>query len=111
MKEDGLESNGRWSDWNTSDFCLWGCMKSRVYRGGKSEGRHLSAEVITEGAVGNGNELQRRTSMAKGLAACIQCEGGDFEHVVSYITLEYDIFVNGDDNTGEVKRTLYSVLH
>jgi hypothetical protein len=57
-------------------------MKSRVYRGGKPEGRHQLVEAIAEGAVGIGNELQWQTSMAKGLAACIQCERGDFEHVV-----------------------------
>jgi len=46
-------------------------MKSRVYRGGKPEGRHQLVEV-TEGAVGIGKELQWQTSMANGLAACIQ---------------------------------------
>jgi len=81
MKEGGLESDGQWSDLNTSDFCLWGFMKLRVYRGGKPEGRHQLVEAITEGAVGTGNELQWQTSMAKGLATCIQCEGGDFENV------------------------------
>jgi hypothetical protein len=54
-----------------------------VYRGGKPEGRHQLVEAITEGAVGIGNELQWQTSMAKDLAACKQCEGGDFEHVMS----------------------------
>jgi hypothetical protein len=82
MKEDGLESNGRWSDWNIPDFCLWGCMKSRVYRSGKREGRHQLVEAITEGTVGIGKEMQWQTSMAKCLAACIHCEGADFEHVV-----------------------------
>jgi hypothetical protein len=65
MNEEKLEGINRWSDWNTSDFCLWGCMKSRVYRGGKQGGRHLSVEAIAEGAVGIGNELRWQTSMAK----------------------------------------------
>jgi hypothetical protein len=51
MQDDGLESNGRWSDWNTSDFCLLGCMKSRMYRGSKPEESHQLVETITEGAV------------------------------------------------------------
>jgi hypothetical protein len=59
MKEGGLESKGRWSDWNTSNYCLWGCMKSRVYRAGTLDGRHqLVVVAITEEAVGTGNELQ-----------------------------------------------------
>jgi len=82
MQDDELESKGWWSDWNTSDFCLWGCMKSRVYRGGKPEGSRQLVETITEGAVGTGKELQWQTSMAKGLAACIQCDSGDLEDVV-----------------------------
>jgi hypothetical protein len=79
MKEEKLEGINRWPDWNTSAFCLWGCMKSRMYRGGTLDGRRLSVEAITVGAAGTGNELQWQ----KGLAACIQREGGDFEHVVS----------------------------
>jgi hypothetical protein len=69
MKEDKLEGINRWSDWNTSGFCLWGCMKSRVYRGVTLDGRHLSVKAITEGAVGIGNELQWQTSMAKRLGS------------------------------------------
>ena len=57
MKEGGLESDGQWSDLNTSDFCLWGCMKSRVYRGGTLDGRQHLVLAVTESAVGTGKEL------------------------------------------------------
>jgi hypothetical protein len=47
-----------WSpDLNPLDFFLWGCMKSRVYHGGKPEARHQLVEVINEAAVGIRNEL------------------------------------------------------
>jgi hypothetical protein len=76
-----IGKNGRWPDLKTSDFCLWDCMKSRMYRGGKPEGRHQLVEAITEDAGGIVNELQWQTSMAKGLAACIVCESRNLGHV------------------------------
>ena len=57
-------------------------MKSRVYGGCELDGRQQLVEVITEGGVGIGNELQWQTAMGKVLAACKQCEGVDSEHVV-----------------------------
>jgi hypothetical protein len=45
-------------DLNPLDFFLWGCMKSRVYHGGKPEARY-QLEAIDEPAVGIRNELGR----------------------------------------------------
>jgi hypothetical protein len=37
---------------NPLDLFLWGCMKLRVYHGGKSEPRHQLVEAIDEAVVG-----------------------------------------------------------
>ena len=58
------------------------------YHGGKPEGRHQLVQAINEATVGIRNKLGRmqwQPSMAQGLAACIQCDGGDLGHVLSLI--------------------------
>jgi hypothetical protein len=60
-------------------------MKSRVYHSGKTEASHQLAEVINEAAVGIRNELGRmqwQHSMGQRLEACMQSNGGHFEHVL-----------------------------
>jgi hypothetical protein len=55
-------------DLNPLDFFLWGCMKSRVYHGGKPEARHMLVEAIYKATIGNRNELgcmQWQPSMAQ----------------------------------------------
>jgi hypothetical protein len=44
-------------DLNPLDLFLWGCMKSRVYHGGKPEARHQTVQAIDEAAVGVQNEM------------------------------------------------------
>jgi hypothetical protein len=50
-----------WPTWSPSlnplDFFLWGCMKTRVYDGGKPEARHQLIKAIDEAAFGIRNEL------------------------------------------------------
>jgi hypothetical protein len=74
-----------WHAWspvlNALDFFLWGCMKSRVYHGGKPEARHQLVLAIHGAAFGVRNELGRmqlQCSIAKRLAACMQHNYGHF---------------------------------
>jgi hypothetical protein len=57
-----------------------------VYHGGKPEARHQLVEAIDEAAFDMRNELGRKQwqhSMVQRLPACIQSNGGHFEHVLS----------------------------
>jgi hypothetical protein len=72
-----------WSpDFNPLNFFL----RVGDYHGGKQEETHQWIEALCEAAVGIRNKLghvQCHYWMAEQLAACIQCDGGHFEHVLS----------------------------
>lgn len=72
-------------DWNPLFFFLWGCMRSKVHHGSKPEARHQSVQTIDDAAVGIKNELGRMQwwrSVTQRLAACMQSNGGHFEHAL-----------------------------
>jgi hypothetical protein len=80
MKERGLVAcSTRSPDLNPLNFFLWSCMKSRVYDGGKSEGRHQLVEAIHEAVLGISKELgcmQWQHLIAQRLATCILRDRG-----------------------------------
>jgi hypothetical protein len=60
-------------EWNALDVLLWGCVNSKVYHSGTTEGRRQLLKTIDEDAFGICNELGRmqwRHSTAQRLAAC-----------------------------------------
>jgi hypothetical protein len=60
-------------------------MKSRVYHSGKPVAGHKLVEATGEAAIGVRNELGRmqwQHSVAQRLAACMQSDGGHFEHAL-----------------------------
>jgi len=57
MKNKPVAWTARSPNLNPSDFFLWGCMKLRVYRGGKTEEGRQLAEVINEVTIATRNEL------------------------------------------------------
>jgi hypothetical protein len=53
MGRGGPVALSTWSpDLKPLDLFLWGCMKSRVYHGGKPEARHQTVQAIDVAAVG-----------------------------------------------------------
>jgi len=69
-----------------SDFCLWGWMKSEVYKEkintrDQSVARNMnSAAVIKQGRQ---DDLRRATrTVAKRVEKCIEVDGGIFEHLL-----------------------------
>jgi hypothetical protein len=59
-----------------------------MYHGGKPDARHQLVEAINEAIVGIRNELgcmQWQHSMAQRPAACMQPNGGYFEHVLQQL--------------------------
>jgi hypothetical protein len=72
-------------DLNPLHFFLQGSIKSTAHLGDKPEERHQLVVTIDEAADGIRNELARmqwQHSMAQGLAACMQSNGGHLKHVL-----------------------------
>jgi hypothetical protein len=72
-------------------FFLWDCMDSKVYRNGNPAGRR---PLMERTMVIRNTSRQWHYSMALRLAACIQGNGGHFEHVLCIITFKLECCCN-----------------
>ena len=68
------------------DFCLWGWMKSEVYREKVNTIDELVARVMNSAALmkqERQDDLRRATiTVAKRVEKCIEVDGGIFEHLL-----------------------------
>jgi len=68
------------------DFCLWGWMKSEVYREKVNRRDELVACIMNSAAVikqERQDDLRRATlTIAKKVEKCIEVDGGIFEHLL-----------------------------
>jgi len=69
-----------------SDFCLWGWMKSEVYKEKVNIRDELDARIMNSAALINQDrqdDLRRRTpTIAKRVEKYIEVDGGIFEHLI-----------------------------
>ena len=68
------------------DFCLWGWMKSEVYKEKVNTREELVARIMNRAALikqERQDELRRATrTVAKRVEKCIEVDGGIFEHLL-----------------------------
>jgi hypothetical protein len=68
------------------DFCLWGWMKSEVYKEKVNTRDELAARIMNSAALikqERQDDLRRATrTTAKGAEKCIDVDGGIFEHLL-----------------------------
>jgi len=68
------------------DFCLWGWMKSEVYKETVITGDELVARIMNSAAVikqERQDDLSRATrTVAKRVEKCFEVDGGIFEHLL-----------------------------
>jgi len=71
---------------NPSDFCLWGWMKSEVYKEKVNTRAELVARIMNSTALikqGRQYDLSRATrTIAKRVEKCIEVDGGIIEHLL-----------------------------
>jgi len=69
-----------------SDFCLWGWMRSEVYKEKVNTGDELVAGIMDSAALikqERQDDLRRTTrTIAKRVEKCIEVDGGIFEHLL-----------------------------
>jgi len=69
-----------------SDFCLWGWMKSEVYKEKVNTRDELVARIMNSAALikqERQDDLRRATlTVAKRVEKCIEVDGGIFEHLL-----------------------------
>ena len=69
-----------------SDFCLWGWMKSEVYKEKVNTRDELVARVMNSATLikqEHQDDLRRATlTVAKRVEKCIEVDGGIFEHLL-----------------------------
>jgi len=69
-----------------SDFCLWGWMKSEVYKEKVNTRDELVARVMNSAAVmkqERQDDLRRATrTVAKRVEKCVEVDGGNFGHLL-----------------------------
>ena len=69
-----------------SDFCLWGWMKSEVYKENVNTRDELVARIMNSAALikqERQDDLRRATrTIAKTVEKCIEVDGGIFEHLL-----------------------------
>jgi len=66
-----------------SDFCLWGWMRSEVYKGKVNTRDELVARIMNSAAVIKQDDVRRATrSVAKRVEKCIEVDGGILEHLL-----------------------------
>ena len=70
----------------SSDFCLWGWMKSEAYKEKANTRDKLVTRIMNSAALikqERQDDLRRATStVAKRVEKCIQVDGGIFEHLL-----------------------------
>jgi len=69
-----------------SDFCLWGWMKSEVYKEKVNTRDELVARIMNSAALikqeGQDDFRRAARSIAKRVEKCIEVDGGIFEHLL-----------------------------
>jgi len=69
-----------------SDFCLWGWIKSEVYKETVNTRDELVARIVNSAALikqERQDDLRRATrAIAKRVEKCIEVDGGIFEHLL-----------------------------
>ena len=70
----------------SSDFCLWGWMKSEVYKEKVNRREELVARIMNSAALikqERQNDLRRAThTIAKRVEKCTEVDGGIFKHLL-----------------------------
>ena len=81
-----------------SDFCLWGWMKSEVYKEKVNTRDELVARIMNSAAVvkqERQDDLRRATrTVAKRVEKCIEVDGGIFEHLFELSQFIEIIYIN-----------------
>ena len=76
------------------DFCLWGWMKSEVYKEKVNTGDDLVARIMTSAALikqERQDDLRSATrTVAKRVEKCIEVDGGTFEHLLWTVAIYWD---------------------
>ena len=77
-----------------SDFCLWGWMKSEVYKEKVNTREELVARVMNSAAVikqERQDDIRRATrTVAKRVEKCIEVDGRIFEHLLWTVVIYWD---------------------
>ena len=73
------------------DFCLWGLMKSEVYKEKVNTRDELVARIMNSAALikqERQDDLRRATrTVAKRVQKCIEVDGGIFEHLLRTVKI------------------------
>ena len=76
------------------EFCLWGWMKSEVYKEKVNTGDELVARIMNSAALlkqERQDDLRRATrTVAKRVEKCIEVDGGIFEHLLWTVAIYWD---------------------
>jgi len=74
-----------------SDFCLWGWMKSKVYKENVNTRDQSAARIMNSAAVikqERQDDLRRATrTVAKRVEKCIEVDGGIFGHLLLTVAI------------------------
>jgi len=77
-----------------SDFCLWGWMKSEVYKEKVKTRDELVAGIMNSAALikqERQDDLRRaNVTVAKRVEKCIEVDGGIFEHLLWTVAIYWD---------------------
>ena len=78
----------------SSDFCLWGWIKSEVYKGKVNTRDELVARIMNSAAVikqERQDDPRRATrTVAKRVEKCIEGDGGIFQHLLWTVAIYLD---------------------
>jgi hypothetical protein len=94
----GCEDTAVWS-WRVQiltplDFCLWGCIKSKVYKVKVNTRDELVACIVNSAALikqEHQDDLRRAArTIAKRVEKCIEVDGGIFEHLLWTVAIHWD---------------------
>jgi len=84
------------------DFCLWGWMKSEVYKEKVNTREELVARIMNRAALikqERQDELRRATrTVAKRVEKCIEVDGGIFEHFFELLQFIEIIYITNKCN-------------
>jgi len=77
-----------------SDFCVWGWMKSKVYKENVNTRDEFVARIMNSAALirqERHDDLRRVTrAVAKRVEKCIEVDGGIFEHLLWTVAVYWD---------------------
>ena len=78
----------------SSDFCLWGWMKSEVYKEKVNTRDELVARIMNSAALikqEHQDNLRRATrTIARRVEKCVEVDGGIFEHLLRNVAIYRD---------------------